>query len=68
MLKLVPSLLPYTELKAASYFSFLRGGSSPQEMLEAAFELGLNGLAIADGVASVMTLLVLASAPRGDIL
>lgn len=48
MLKLVPSLLPYTELKAASYFSFLRGGSSPQEMLEAAIELGLSGLALTD--------------------
>jgi error-prone DNA polymerase len=48
MLKLVPSSLPYTELKAASYFSFLRGGSSPQEMLEAALALGLKGLALTD--------------------
>jgi error-prone DNA polymerase len=44
----VPPPHPYTELKAASYFSFLRGGSSPQEMLEAAFALGLNGLALTD--------------------
>ena len=46
--KSVPQLLPYTELKAASYFSFLRGASSPQEMLEAALNLGLQGLALTD--------------------
>jgi error-prone DNA polymerase len=46
--KVPPQLIPYTELKAASYFSFLRGGSSPQEMLGAAMELGLKGIALTD--------------------
>ncbi len=47
-LSLVPSFHPYTELKSASYFSFLKGGSSPQEMLETAVALGLRALAITD--------------------
>jgi error-prone DNA polymerase len=41
--------MPYAELHARTYFTFLDGGSSPKELLERARELGLATLAITDG-------------------
>lgn len=38
----------YVELQCASYFSFLQGCSSPDELFTRAQELGLAALAIAD--------------------
>jgi error-prone DNA polymerase len=38
----------YAELQVASHFSFLTGASSPDELVERAFELGLAGIAITD--------------------
>ena len=39
---------PYAEFAAASCFSFLRGASTPEALLETAVELGHAGLALAD--------------------
>src|SRR5690606_33836457 len=39
---------PYAELVAASNFSFLRGGSHPEELVSAAMHLGLSGIGICD--------------------
>jgi error-prone DNA polymerase len=38
----------YAELGAATNFSFLRGASHPEEMIERAAELGLAGIGVAD--------------------
>ncbi len=38
----------YAELQVTSNYSFLRGGSHPQEMIEQAIALGLDAIAIAD--------------------
>lgn len=38
----------YTELQATSNFSFLRGASHPEELVEQAFELGYQDMAITD--------------------
>jgi len=38
----------YAELQVTSHFSFLRGASSPKDLVERAAELGLSGIAIAD--------------------
>jgi error-prone DNA polymerase len=38
----------YAELAVTTNFSFLRGASHPEEMVEAAIELGLTGIGIAD--------------------
>jgi error-prone DNA polymerase len=38
----------YCELQVTSHFSFLRGASSPAELVLRAYELGLSGIAIAD--------------------
>src|ERR1044072_7434237 len=38
----------YAELAVTTNFSFLRGASHPEELVEAAVELGLAGLGIAD--------------------
>ena len=38
----------YAELQITSHFSFLRGASSPAELVVQAFELGLTGIGIAD--------------------
>src|SRR6201991_2238208 len=43
-----PDALPYAELHAHSSFSFLDGASSPEELLEEAVRLGLQGLAVTD--------------------
>ena len=40
--------MEYTELKACSYYSFLRGASSPPELIQEALALGLRGLALSD--------------------
>jgi error-prone DNA polymerase len=40
--------VPYSELAAATNFSFLRGASHPGEMVEAAIALGHTGIGIAD--------------------
>ncbi|NDD93350.1 PHP domain-containing protein, partial [bacterium] len=42
------SSLDYTELTCFTHDSFLRGASSPEEMVYRAAELGLSGLAITD--------------------
>jgi error-prone DNA polymerase len=43
-----PLLPDYIELHAASNFSFLRGASHPEELVQRALELGYRGLAITD--------------------
>lgn len=43
-----PPLSEYTELHALSHFSFLKGASSPQELIETAQHLGYRGLALTD--------------------
>ena len=43
-----PVAPPYAELVATSNFSFLRGGSHPEELVSAAMHLGLAGLGICD--------------------
>ncbi len=40
--------MDYVELHAASAFSFLRGGSSPEALVRAAARCGLSGLALCD--------------------
>jgi error-prone DNA polymerase len=40
--------MPYVELHATSAFSFLRGGSSPEQLVNAAASLGLPGIALCD--------------------
>src|SRR3954469_17879818 len=42
------SVSAYAELAVTTNFSFLRGASRPEELVEAAVELGLAGLGIAD--------------------
>jgi error-prone DNA polymerase len=41
-------VVPYAELHAHSSFSFLDGASTPEQLVEEAHRLGLNGLAITD--------------------
>ena len=44
-----PAHLPdYVELHAVSNYSFLRGGSHPEELIERALALGYRGLALTD--------------------
>jgi error-prone DNA polymerase len=38
----------YVELQVTSHFSFLRGASSPAELVVRAYELGLSGVAVTD--------------------
>src|SRR6266851_9804200 len=38
----------YAELQAATAFSFLRGASTPEEMVETAAAIGLSALGVAD--------------------
>jgi error-prone DNA polymerase len=46
---ILPALLPeYAELQCVSNFSFLRGASHPEELVERAAQLGYNALAITD--------------------
>ncbi len=40
--------MPYVELHARSAFSFLRGGSLPEHLADAAAKAGLSGLALCD--------------------
>src|ERR1039458_5139512 len=42
------SSIPYAELHVTSNFSFLRGGSHPEELIVRAAELGCHALAITD--------------------
>jgi error-prone DNA polymerase len=47
--QLMPSALPqYTELHCLSNFTFLRGASHPEELVQRAHELGYSALAITD--------------------
>jgi error-prone DNA polymerase len=46
--KLPPNLPAYAELMTTSNFSFLRGGSSPEELVITAAGLGLSGLGLCD--------------------
>ena len=41
-------MTPYAELAVTTNFSFLRGGSHPEELVARAAELGLAGIAVAD--------------------
>ena len=43
-----PSTPAYAELAVTTNFSFLRGASHPEELVEQAIELGLTGIGIAD--------------------
>jgi error-prone DNA polymerase len=56
----------YAELAVTTNFSFLRGASDPEELVEAARQLGLAGLGIADrnSVAGVVRAHVKAREPR----
>ena len=45
---MTPGSNNYAELQVATHFSFLRGASSPAELAERAFELGLSAIAITD--------------------
>ncbi len=40
--------MDYTELQVTTNFSFLRGGSHPEELVERAAELGYRGIAVTD--------------------
>jgi error-prone DNA polymerase len=44
----IPSIPDYAELRCVSNFSFLRGASQPEELVERAKQLGYTALAIAD--------------------
>jgi error-prone DNA polymerase len=46
--KLPPDLPAYAELMTTSNFSFLRGGSSPEELVITAASLGMTGLGLCD--------------------
>ncbi|MGV8094919.1 MAG: error-prone DNA polymerase [Mangrovibacterium sp.] len=41
-------MMDYTELQVTTNFSFLRGGSHPEELVERAAELGYRGIAVTD--------------------
>ncbi|MDN6624100.1 MAG: error-prone DNA polymerase [Acidipropionibacterium jensenii] len=41
-------VVPYAELHCHSYYSFLDGASSPEDLVRRAVELGLSGLALTD--------------------
>ena len=58
----------YAELAVTSNFSFLRGASQPEELVQQAAALGLSGLGIADrnSVAGVVRLHVAARALKDD--
>jgi DNA-directed DNA polymerase III PolC len=47
-LKSVAAYVPFVELLGRTNFSFLQGASHPDEMVEAAIELGYNGITICD--------------------
>ena len=42
------SAVPFAELHAVSSYSFLDGAAEPEELVDRAVELGLEGLAIVD--------------------
>lgn len=44
----LPSTVPYAELHCLSNFTFLQGASSPEELVEQAWQLGYKALAITD--------------------
>ena len=44
----IPAIPDYAELRCVSNFSFLRGASQPEELVERAKQLGYTALAIAD--------------------
>ena len=44
----IPSIPEYAELRCVSNFSFLRGASQPEELVERAKQLGYTALAITD--------------------
>lgn len=48
MSQAVTALPSYVELRCISHFTFLRGASSPSELVERAKQLGYSGLAITD--------------------
>ncbi len=48
MIKTNPSRSPYIELHACSAFSFLRGGSFPEQLAEVAAELEIPAVALLD--------------------
>lgn len=45
--------MSYTELQVTTNFSFLRGASHPEEMVEQAFLLGYKSIAVTDVNTSV---------------
>jgi error-prone DNA polymerase len=44
----LPDIMSYTELQVTSNFSFLRGGSHPEELVQQAHALGYTAIAITD--------------------
>ena len=40
--------MPYTELQVTTNFSFLRGASHPEELVEQAAQLGYQAIAVTD--------------------
>src|SRR5262249_59301318 len=46
--KTTPSLWPYVELHCKTNFSFLRGASHPEELVQQAAALGYRALAVTD--------------------
>src|SRR5512141_693583 len=63
--------VPYTELHCISNFSFLRGASHPEELVERALALDYSGLAVTDECSfagSVRAHLALRDARENDAL
>ena len=60
IIRLPKSPISWAELQACSNFSFLKGGSHPEEYMDRAALLGLAAVAIADGKAHHQVVLVVA--------
>ena len=60
---------PYAELQAVTNFSFLRGGSHAEELVDAAKALGLSAIAVADyNTLAGAVRMHIAAAPAGQPL
>ena len=62
--------MPYVELRANSAFSFLRGGSFPEQLAEVAAELEMPAMALLDrnGVYGAQRFSVAAREQKSDFL
>src|SRR3569833_1508139 len=61
------NVMSYSELQVTSNFSFLRGGSHPEELVQEAMRLGYKAIAITDSntVAGVVRAFKVAKASKG---